>query len=161
MQLPKEEAFALARELYKETAVCEAYGRFSDSNFEQYYETRMRAEKWLYENFIEIGGKPQTKHPIYFYVHSWGLEDKFWETKITERIALSNIDACDISFIFGDSCGEVDRPNRKEPFMKDELMRYIAEHDNDIEKLLKTARHGMIEAQIWSDKYFKNGGFSR
>jgi len=156
MRLPEKEAFELAKELHKETPICEAYGRFSDENFEAYYKIRTRAEKWLYEKFLEIGGKPQTAHPVYFYVHGWRLEDKFWETKITECIALKDIDACDVSFIFGDSCGEVDRPERKEPFMKDELMQYIALHDNDIKKLLKTVRHGMIEAQIWNDKYFEN-----
>ena len=155
MRLPKKEAFELAAQLKSETAICEAYGRFNDDNFSAYYDIRMRAEQWLYEKFIEMGGKPQTKHPVYFYVHSWHLENKFWETKITERIALSEIDECDISFGFGDSTCEVDRPERKEPIMKKELLKYIAEHDNDIEKFLKTVRHGMLEAYIWNDKYFE------
>ena len=39
MSLSKNEAFALAKELHKETVICEAYGRFSEANFEAYYET--------------------------------------------------------------------------------------------------------------------------
>ena len=66
---------------------------------------------------------------------------------------LKDINELDISFIFGDSCGEVDRPGRNEPFLKDELMRYISSHDNAIELLLKNVRHGMIEAHLWNDKY--------
>jgi len=153
-RLPKKEAFDLAKKLQKEVDVSEAYMRFKDDQFKAYYEIRMRAEKWLYEKFIEVGGKPQTKHPIYFYVHKWHMEDRFWETKVTERIELDSIDDSDISFIFGDSCGEVDRANRKEPFTKADLLEYIAEHDNDIEQLLQTVRHGMIEAQVWNEKYF-------
>ena len=155
MRLPKEEAFALAAKL-NEDKTCDANDRFGPS-FAEYYETRLRAENWLYENFKGIGGKPQTKHPLYFYVYGWDLASKFWPVNITEKIPLSGIEPCDISFSIGDSC---DEKNRQLPFMKDKLYELISTHGS-IEYLLAYVKsqigYGMIEAQLWNDKYVGKG----
>jgi len=155
MRLPKEEAFALAAKL-SEDKTCEANSRFSNASFAEYYATRLEAEKWLYNNFVKLGGKPQTKHPLYFYVHGWNLTPQFWPENITEKILLTDIEPCHISFMFDDSCGVPNNPEKYRLFMKDELMELISLHSgigNLLEHVKQQIGHGMIEAHLWSDKY--------
>lgn len=154
-RLPKEEAFALAAELFADSN-CEASHRFGPDEFPQYYETRIKAEAWLHDNFTARGGKPKTKHPLYFYVGDWDLAAKFWADCLTEKIPLDGIAVEDISFTFGDSCGAVDNPDKHYFFMLPELLELIAEHGG-IEGLQKYVTdkigYGMIEAHLWNDEY--------
>ncbi|MCL1788717.1 MAG: hypothetical protein FWG38_12085 [Defluviitaleaceae bacterium] len=156
MRLPKKEAFALAAKLF-EDKTCKATHRFGPDEFASYYQTRRKAEKWLHDKFVALGGKPQTKHPLYFYVHGWDGAPHFWADNITEKIALTDIEPCDISFTFGDSCGAVDNPDMHHFFMKDELTALLSTHGG-IENLLayvtQQIGYGMIEAHVWNDKYF-------
>ena len=63
MRLPKEQAYQLAKQLSENTATRNnRYGNY----FEQFYQKRLRTEEWLYHQFVKNGGKPETKHPIYF-----------------------------------------------------------------------------------------------
>jgi hypothetical protein len=52
MQLPKENAFEVAQELYKNSS-CRAHRRFGP-DFEFYYTYRLEVEKWLYEKFVSV-----------------------------------------------------------------------------------------------------------
>lgn len=157
-RLPEKEALALAQKLREDNPVPGYEDRFGP-DFLSYYHHRMKAEKWLYEEFIALGGKPKTAHPLYFFVHAphWEVEGDLLSWK-TERIALRDIDICDVSFLFGDSHNEVDKPGRKTLFLKDALLDRVASYDNDIEKLLqyvKTTYGISIEAHIWNDEYFR------
>ena len=158
MRLTEKEAFSLAAKLF-EDKTCEANHRFGPDEFANYYQTRLKAEKWLHDNFVAFGGKPQTKHPLYFYVHGWDGVAKFWAENITERILLADIEPCDISFTFGDSCGAVDNPDMHHFFMKDELMELVSTYDS-IENLLthitQQIGYGMIETHLWNDQYITN-----
>jgi len=159
MRLPKEEAFALAEKLY-EDKTCEATHRFGPDEFAKYYATRLKAEEWLYDNFVSRGGKPQTKHPLYFYVHGWDLAPRFWAENITEKIALADIEPCDISFTFGDSCGAVENPGMHHFFMKAELLELIHAHKGIVNLLQHVSQkigYGMIEAHLWADRYVEGG----
>jgi len=155
MRLPKEETFTLAAKLYADNDY-DASRRFGSTQFADYYETRLKAEKWLYDNFVSLGGKPRTKHPLYFYVHDWDLAAKFWPGAKIVKIPLDGIESCDICFAFGDSCVDVDKLDRQRFFLKDELMELIASHGG-IEKLIAYVKQeigiGMIEAYLWNDKY--------
>lgn len=93
----KKEAFEIAQKLYEENHV-PGYERFGPG-FESYYTLRMETEKWLYEEFIAIGGKPQTTHPLYFFVHDWDVVHKLWSVKIAEKIALDEIKVLDKGII--------------------------------------------------------------
>ena len=157
-RLPKREAFALAKKIYEENHrdTMDGIKRFGDE-FEFYYHQRIKAEKWLYEEFIARGGKPKTKHPLYFFVHGWNAVEKAWEGKVeyaVTSISLREIDECDVSFVFGDSMVMVDKPDRK-IFLKNDLHKYILS-SGSIEKLLDNCfeKFNMraIEAQIWSDE---------
>ena len=161
MRLPKKEAFELSDKLYKENPY-DGYEQRFGPNFEKYYNHRITTEKWLYEEFIEIGGKPQAKHPLYFFVHKWDVAEKVWEgkaIKVIEKIELNEIDVCDVSFLFGDSMAMLNNPDRSSLFLKDELLELLAKKGNNIEMLLDSINHQIgqriIEAHIWNDKYFE------
>ena len=161
MRLSKEEAFELSDKLYKENPY-DGYEQRFGPNFEKYYNHRLKTEKWLYEEFTKIGGKPQEKHPLYFFVHNWDVAEKAWEgkaIKVVEKIKLNEIDVCDVSFLFGDSMAMLDNPNKGSLFLKDKLSELLAENENNIEMLLDSVnqRTGqrIIEAHIWNDKYFE------
>jgi len=151
--------FALATKL-SEDKTCSANERFDQDKFTDYYHTRLKAEEWLLNNFTKLGGTPKEKHPLYFYVHGWDLTAQFWPENITEKILLADIDPCDISFTFGDSCGAVDNPDKHYFLLKDELLEMISTHDS-IENLIKHVAekigYGMIEAHLWNDKYINKG----
>jgi len=170
-QLPLKEALEVANKLFERNKnsgwMVERFGQ----DFEAYYKYRIEIEKYLYEKFIELGGKPKTAHPLYFYVHRWsGVEDA-WLNNETHKIALSEIDASDISFTLGDTCVETDddycnqtmnRPGFGiEPFLKGNFLEVLSLNNNDVEKLIQNVEqqigYGMIEAQIWNDKYFLCG----
>lgn len=153
-QLSEKEAYTLAKRLYEESP-CRAHNRFGP-NFEWYYNHRLKTEKWLYERFIAIGGKPHTTNPFYFALHNWEKSHAYFNFGKIIKIGLKDIDICDVSFTFGDSCKEMDSPNRKEPFLKDKLLEFISLNDNNVEKFLENIKqqYDCIEAQLWTDKYF-------
>jgi len=162
MRLSKDEAFERAAKLFADND-CKASERFGSSQFPDYYATRIKAEKWLYDNFIKHGGKPKTAHPLYFYVHDWDLATYFWTGGVVEKISLTDIDLCDISFTFGDSCGAVDNPELHYFFMKDELIELVATHgciENLLDYVKQEIGYGMIEAHLWNDKYVLMGGLT-
>ncbi len=152
-QLKEAESFELARELSLHNSGV-AFNRFGD-DYKGYYPHRIATEKWLYEEFLSMGGKPETEHPYYFvlqgsdYLHEW-----FGKGRVT-KLLLDEIDAKDISFTFGDSQGMMYKPERKNPFSKDHLYELIKIHGN-VEAFLRNivSQYYYIEAQLWTDKYF-------
>ena len=155
-QLPEDEAFALAKKLYEESP-CRAHNRFGP-DFKWYYQHRIRTEAWLYDHFIAIGGKPSIKNPYYFLLDRSDVFDAYFGYGKTIKLALNNIDTCDVSFTFDDSCKMMDAPNRQEPFLKGKLLEYISMNGNSVESFLDSMKdqYDCIEAQLWTDKYFKN-----
>jgi len=153
-QLPEAEAFALAAKIYAESP-CRAHRRFGP-DFQYYYPHRMKTEKWLYEHFIALGGKPEAEHPFYFALHACGSLDEYFEYGTQTRLALDGIDPRHISFTFGDSIAVMDSPDRRDPFTKDVLYQYITQHGHNVEQFLDSIQetYGCIEAQLWTDSYF-------
>ena len=64
MLLPEEEAFRKAKELADAHPDTTSFGRFAD--FENYYPARKRADAFVREKFIELGGKPKLTDPESF-----------------------------------------------------------------------------------------------
>ena len=153
-QLPEQEAFTVAKKLYDESP-CRAHRRFGP-DFVYYYPHRLKTEQWLYERFLAIGGQPQTEHPFYFALHYCENFNVNFDFGKTTKINLNDIDIFDVSFTFGDSVAKMDSPDRKDPFLKDKLLEYINQFDNDVEKFLDSIKeqYVCIEAQLWTDKYF-------
>jgi hypothetical protein len=150
-RLPEVEAFALAKKL-SEQYKGEAFYRLVD--FVNYYPRRIRTEKWLYDWFIKLGGVPETEHPLYFvlqrsdYLYEW-----FDRGEIT-RLPLNSIDAKHISFTFGDSNSKMDKPERRNLFLKNALFELISHYGN-IDMFFGSIKdqYKYIEAQLWNDSY--------
>jgi len=154
--LPKEDALILANKLYTKSP-CRAHNRFG-SDFEEYYESRVEMEKWLYERFIALGGNPKLKNPFYFSLqYSDDLYDNFNEGSII-KIELKDISILDISFTFGDSMAMFYSSDWKDPFLKNHLYNYIFENDNNADNFLCNIQqqYHYIEVQLWTDEYFDN-----
>ena len=154
-QLPKNEAFALAQKIYEDSH-CRAHRRFGP-DFVWYYPHRLKTEKWLYDRFIEIGGKPQTEHPFYFALDHCENYYVNFDNGLITKINLNDIDKNDVSFTFGDSVAQMESPNKPEPFLKDKLFEYISAFDNNVIDFLESikSQYVCIEAQLWTDKYFE------
>lgn len=153
-QLPKEEAFAVAEKLYKESQ-CKAHRRFGP-DFPVYYRHRLKTEKWLYDHFVAMGGKPETANPYYFALQYCENLYKNFDDGKAVTLNLKCIHPQDISFTFGDSVAQMESPDRKDPFMTDQLLSYISKYDNDVNQFIDSikAKYVCIEAQLWTDKYF-------
>ncbi|GGF72083.1 hypothetical protein GCM10010912_16490 [Paenibacillus albidus] len=79
-----------------------AFRRFN--NFEWYFNERVITEDWLINEFISLGGKPKTRHPIYFVLgESSHLEEAYGENYSTIKVALDEINDLEVSFTYPDS----------------------------------------------------------
>ena len=150
-RLPEIEAFALGKELSKQNKG-EAFYRFAD--FSNYYPRRIRTEKWLYDWFITIGGEPETEHPLYFVLQRSDYLNEWFDRGEITRLPLNGIRAKHISFTFGDSMAKMDKPERRNPFLKNTLFELIS-HYGGIDIFLNSIKdqYTYIEAQLWSDGY--------
>lgn len=150
-RLPENEAYAKAREFANNKGT--AFGRFSD--FENYYPRRIKTEKWLYEHFIESGGEPATGHPLYFVLQGSHYLNEWFEKGQITRLSLDDISSKHVSFTFGDSCAKMDKPERRNPFTKEELYSMIIANGGSVESLLSDIKEKWyyIEAQLWDDRY--------
>lgn len=153
-QLPEREAFEVAKALSARSE-CFAHRRFG-ADFPMYYEHRLRTEEWLYAQFVELGGAPETRHPYYFALERCESLKRNFECGQEIRLPLDIIDDKHVSFTYGDSVAVMNEPIRKPPFLKAELLARIDECGGDVNAFLSAiyAPYKLIEAQIWTDKYF-------
>lgn len=152
-QLPKEEAFAVAKELYANSS-CKAHRRFG-ADFPSYYEYRMKIERLLYSEFITMGGKPETEHPYYFALQYCDSLCRNFEKPAEIRIKLDTIDPCHISFTLGDSMAQMEKTSEVKPFLRDTLIKHIIANGSAEPFLEKsTKEYSCIEVQLWTDRYF-------
>ena len=153
-ELPEAEAYQMAEKLGKNNGT--AFYRFKD--FVNYYPRRIKAEKWLYEWFLKLGGEPKTEHPLYFVLEGSNFLDEWFDRGKIIKLPLSRINEKHISFTLGDSCAKYDKKNRRDPFLKNELYKIIEEHGGDIENYLKTIEkeYSYIECQLWDKSYLND-----
>lgn len=153
MRLPKEEAFAMAKAFADAHPQTMAFYRFGD--FVNYYHLRETQDRYLYEQFIKLGGEPEEEHPLSFVVEgSEYLADWFGHGTET-RIPLSVIDAKHISFTLGDSGAEYGRNGSVKLYTLQELEALLAAQEGDFVSFMKSIGKQYIEVQVWSDQYFK------
>ena len=74
-RLPEAEAYQLAQILSCSTT--SRNNRYGDY-FGTYYQKRLRTEKWLYQEVIAQGGRPETEHPIYFVLNESPRFQRFY-----------------------------------------------------------------------------------
>lgn len=155
MHLPRAEAFEMAARLY-ESSQCKAHRRFGP-DFEAYYEYRLKIEAALYDEFIALGGKPDIKHPYYFVVESCASLCQNFDNGVKATLPLNDINPSDISFTFGDSMAQFESGNRRPMFLLDELYSHIERFNNDIQSFISDieSTYKCIEAQVWTDRYWR------
>lgn len=148
--LPREEAFAMAARL-SAAGTGVAFNRFG-KDFSAYYEHRIRTEEWLYEGFVAAGGKPQTRHPLYFVLEGNGYLSEWFGGGEEIRIPVDELEPQLLSFTFGDSMAKLGKPEMRPPFMPDELYGHI-ERCGGVNELLESIRgqYTYIEAQLWRE----------
>ena len=155
-ELPLDEAKKLAEKLYSDCS-CRAHRRFG-ANFEQYYESRCKAEQWMQDEFRKLGGTPVRKHPLYFTVQpSEALAENYGE-HCAIKIDLDEVAEGDISFTFGDSMALFYTEKLHQVYTKNDLLKQLELYDNDVNKILEheDEQAVFIEAQLWNDKYLIN-----
>ena len=101
MRLPKDEAFALATQLAEENKGSMAFWRFAD--FAVYYPERLTTDQLLYDQFINLGGKPCVEHPLSFVLQGSDYLDDWFDNGTVTKVLLSKIPSEVISFTLGDS----------------------------------------------------------
>ena len=154
-ELPEKEAFKMAEILGKNNG--ESFYRFKD--FIHYYPRRIKAEKWLYEWFLESGGKPETKHPLYFVLDRSDFLNEWFDKGKIIKIPLSIIESKHISFTIGDSMATFKDDFdgiRKEPLLKIELQKIIEDYNGNIDEFKKEKGIKYIECQLWDKSYLND-----
>ncbi|MCH5286399.1 MAG: hypothetical protein J1E43_03185 [Christensenellaceae bacterium] len=151
MRLPKEQAFALARELAEQNRDTTAFYRFAD--FEHYYPERLRTDALLHARFIALGGRPAQTHPLSFVLQGSDYLDGWFDHGTVTSIPLSRIPAEAVSFTLGDSMASLKRNGGLTMLSKDMLFQTIRAFDGAPEDFLADAvkRYHYIEAQVWDD----------
>ena len=157
MRLPEKEAFLLAERL--STATTSRNDRYGDY-FERYYQKRAATEKWLYNRFLEGGGKPKTMHPIYFVLGEHSGFQSFFGNQDKISIPLSHIDDMEVSFTPRDSMhlrsmGMTEGTvwNKKQFFrMINDSEKSVGEFIFDLPGLFHNPG-SYIEVQLWNDAY--------
>lgn len=151
-RLSKSEAFSKAKDLSDKYSGI-AFNRFAD--FENYYPGRIQTEEWLYNWFLKLGGEPDTKHPLYFVLQGSDFLDDWFEKGKVTKLSLNNISSKHISFTYGDSMAKFEKPERKNPFLKESLLELINHFNGDVNQFLSSIKeqYTYIEAQLWSDQY--------
>ena len=153
MLLPEKEAFLVAKKLADAHPDTTSFGRFAD--FDNYYPARKKADEYVRECFIKLGGKPVLQHPYSFslmeceYLRKWFSEGE----KIV--LNLDEIPDDQISFTIGDSCAQITNGIEPEVLTKEMLMKKIAECGNSVETFLEASlgKFAYVEVQLWYRPY--------
>lgn len=151
MRLPREQAFALARELAEANRNTTAFYRFAD--FEHYYPERLQTDALLRARFMELGGRPAQKHPLSFVLQGSDYLDDWFDHGIVTTVPLDRVPAEAVSFTLGDSMASLKRDGGLTMLTKDMLLHAIEDFDGTPEDFLADAAGGYhyIEAQVWDD----------
>jgi hypothetical protein len=149
MNLPEQEAFRTAAELAAAHPDTTSFYRFAD--FKNYYPNRKKADEYVREAFIRLGGNPALKHP-YSFVLTESEYLREWFDSI-ERIVLDLSDIPDdqVSFTPGDSCARITHGSKPAVLTKKMLLEAISACGGSVnlflEKSLGTNHY--IEVQLW------------
>lgn len=151
MRLPKEEAFALAREMSASNNDTTAFYRFAD--FENYYPLRLAADKAMYQAFITLGGNPRTEHPLSFVFQESEYLCDWFDNGVVTKIMLNKIPSEFISFTYGDSTATLNRTGSIKLVTKAMLLDSICKYEGTIDDYMKEIRdkYHYIEVQLWND----------
>ncbi len=149
MLLPEKEAFRVAEKLAQEHPDTTSFGRFAD--FVNYYPARKKADTFVRERFIQLGGRPKLPHPYSFtlleceYLRDWFSSSD----KIT--IDLEDFPDDQVSFTLGDSCALMIQGTEPVVLTKAQLLERIEAYGGSVETFMKESlgKCAYVEVQLW------------
>lgn len=149
MNLPEEEAFKVAAELAALHPETTSFYRFAD--FRNYYPSRKKADEYVREAFIRMGGKPRLLHPYSFVLAECEYLREWFDSSDRITLDLSDVPDDQVSFTVGDSCALIIHGSEPAVLTKDMLLHRIGacggSVDGFLRKTLGTNRY--IEVQLW------------
>jgi len=151
MRLPEEDAFRLARELAEKHPDTTAFYRFAD--FEHYYRLRKNQDAALHARFIELGGCPETGHPLSFVVEGSDYLREWFGNGIETRLPLKCVDPRHISFTVGDSGSTFQNAGKLDLLTLDALRELAGGFGGDFAAFVRSTGRNYVEAQLWSERY--------
>lgn len=149
MRLPKEQAFALARELAEQNRNTASFYRFAD--FNNYYYRRLETDSLLYGRFTELGGKPEEPHPFSFVLQGSEFLDEWFDRGVVTQIPLNSIPEEQISFTFGDSMTVLREQGDLTLLTKKMLIEEVSSFGGTLEEFIARVneRYNYMEVQVW------------
>ena len=149
MALPEEEAFRIAAKLAAEHPNTTSFGRFAD--FGNYYPARKRADEFVRNEFIRLGGKPLLPHPYSFTLLECDYLRKWFDCKEKIVIDLEDVPDDQVSFTFGDSCALLQHGTVPEVLTKGMLLDRINAYEGSVDAFLKESlgKYAYVEVQLW------------
>ena len=149
MNLPEKEAFRVAAELAGKYPDTTSFGRFAD--FANYFPNRKRADEYVREAFIKLGGRPKLMHPYSFVLGECEYLRNWFVTNDKIVLGLSDIPDDQISFTPGDSCALLIHGETPEVLTKATLLERIGECGGSVEEYCKKSlgKYAYVEVQLW------------
>ena len=151
MLLPEDEAFRVAGELAAAHPGTTSFYRFAD--FGNYYPARKRADEYVRNQFVALGGKPALSHPYSFTLMDCEYLRKWFSNGEKLVLNLDNIPDDQVSFTIGDSCAQIINGTEPEVLTKDMLMKRIHDCGDSVNSFLEGAlgKFAYVEVQLWYD----------
>ena len=158
MNLTEKEAFRIAAELAAVHPKTTSFGRFAD--FENYYPNRKKADEYVREAFILLGGKPELLHPYSFTLNECEYLRRWFSEGEKLVLNLSDIPENQISFTIGDSCAQITNGTEPEVLTKEMLMKRIHDCGDSVNSFLEGSlgRFAYVEVQLWYRPIMLCGG---
>jgi len=148
MNLPEEEAFRVAEKLASEHPDTTSFGRFAD--FKNYYPDRKKADGFVRDAFIKLGGKPKLLHPYSFVINECEYLRQWFDTNDKIVFDLEDIPEDQVSFTLGDSCALLIHGKVPTVLTKAMLLEGIRACGS-VEKYFQESlgKYAYVEVQLW------------
>ena len=156
MNLPEEEAFRIAGELAAAHPDETSFGRFAD--FRNYYPLRKRADEYVREAFVRLGGKPRLLHPYSFVLTECEYLRNWFSGGNRIVLDLSDIPDDQVSFTLGDSCAMLIHGSEPAVLTKVMLLEGIRACGGSVDVFLEKSlgKYPYAEVQLW-DRFSEDG----
>ena len=149
MNLPEQEAFRVAAELAAAHPDTTSFYRFAD--FQNYYPNRKKADEYVREAFIRLGGKPRLLHPYSFVLSESEYLREWFDCSDRMVLDLSDIPEDQVSFTLGDSCAIICRGSEPVVLTKKMLLDGISACGGSVDAFLERSlgTNVYVEVQLW------------
>ena len=149
MNLPEQEAFRVAAELAAAHPETTSFYRFAD--FRNYYPRRKRADEYVREAFIRLGGKPKLLHPYFFVLTESEYLKEWFDCKDKIVLDLADVPEDQVCFTSGDSCALLQQGVEPVVLTKGMILEGIRECGGAVDTFLEKTRgeNHYIEVQLW------------